>query len=558
MTKIRVGYIVDQGAVSHLVWDLIERSKSAQHYSIELLVVQNVASREMGGMLAKLIDFIKKRGIKKLVEKALFSVIERIERKFVGRLTPKLAVYFRRYRLDQTGIAQLQVHPQVSASGFVYRYADADLAAIRERQIDVLIRGGNGILRGGILDVCRFGILSFHHANNAVNRGAPPGFWEVYGREPSSGFIIQQMQSELDGGDVLYKGAVATSWFYVLNRTRVYAKANHFMHRLLERTGQMDSLPPAYPKTPYAFPLYLAPALGQQLAYLAKTASHLGGKVAQRLLGTSMRWSVAYQFVDNWKDAVLWRSTVIRNPPQHFLADPFVVQREGRHVCYVEDYDYVRRKGTITAYELRRDGYTSLGTVLDEDCHLSYPFLLEEGGHLYMCPETQGAREIRMYKCIDFPLRWELHRVLMRGVSAVDSSIFKVGERWWMLSNLDSAGSGDHGSELHLFHADAFDADNWTAHPHNPIVFDSQRARNGGLIQDGEEIYRVFQTQGFDQYGASMGVARITELNEMAYSEELLFAIPPKFFAGLQGTHTYSFGSGVLALDFVRLERHGK
>ena len=329
------------------------------------------------------------------------------------------------------------------------------------------------------------------------------------------------------------------------------------MHRLLERTGAANALPPAYPKMPYAYPLHRVPGLGQQFAYLCKTASHLASKVTQRLLGRSMRWGVAYQFVDNWKDAVLWRSIVIRNQPRHFLADPFVVQYEGRHVCYVEDYDYERRKGTITAYELRKDGYTALGTVLDEDCHLSYPYPLEVGGQLYMCPETQGAREIRLYKCVAFPLRWELHKVLMRGVSAVDSSIFKVGDKWWMLSNLDSTGSGDHGSELHLFHADAFDSDNWIPHPQNPVVFDSQRARNGGLIQDGGEVYRVFQAQGFDQYGASMGVARITTLSETRYEEELQFAIPPKFFAGLSGAHTYSYGGGVLAFDFVRVERHG-
>ena len=35
--------------------------------------------------------------------------------------------------------------------------------------LDILIRGGNGILRGDILTVCQNGIISFHHANNEIN-----------------------------------------------------------------------------------------------------------------------------------------------------------------------------------------------------------------------------------------------------------------------------------------------------------------------------------------------------------------------------------------------------
>ena len=40
-----------------------------------------------------------------------------------------------------------------------------------------------------ILNLNKYGILSFHHGDNRQYRGGPAGFWEVYERNNSSGFI---------------------------------------------------------------------------------------------------------------------------------------------------------------------------------------------------------------------------------------------------------------------------------------------------------------------------------------------------------------------------------
>ena len=83
---------------------------------------------------------------------------------------------------DLTGLVpgSLHVTPIVSKSGFVFRYRDDDVRAIKGLNLDLLLRCGSGILRGEILNAARFGILSFHHADNRINRGGPAGFWEVF------------------------------------------------------------------------------------------------------------------------------------------------------------------------------------------------------------------------------------------------------------------------------------------------------------------------------------------------------------------------------------------
>jgi len=537
MNKLRVGYILDEGTQSSFVHDIIRRSRSAQHYSIELLIIQKTRSP-------------KSRTINRLC----LAVIECLERIVVRRIS-KLASQYRRYPLETIEIEKLPITPQVSKSGFVYTCADEDLARIREKNLDVLLWGGGGILRGRILDLCPFGVLSFRHGDNNVNRGGPPGFWEVYFRAPCTGFVIQKLNSELDGGDVLFKGSIPTSTFFSLNQLKLTAKANVFLHLLLEKIGREGNLPRPYPKVPYAYPLYRVPSLRHQLIYLARTYLHLGKKAARKLVGREPRWGVAYQFVSDWKDAVLWRSKMIRNPANRFLADPFVVYRDGRHICYVEDYSFPEKKAAITAYEITSDGHKALGTALNEDFHLSYPFVFEADGELYMCPESTQARSIRLYRCTEFPLKWTLHKILMSNVRAVDTSIFRANNKWWMLTNLDSSDVGEHGSELHLFHADSFDSSEWTAHPQNPVVFDAARARNGGFIADGDGLFRAFQIRGFDVYGAALGVARITELTTETYREESLFTIPPAYFKNIEGTHTYSFANGLLAIDFEKVEQ---
>jgi len=554
MKTLRVGYILDEGTQSSFIHDIISRSKSAQHYSVELLIIQKTRSAKASGLFGSLGHYLKTHGLGRTLDRLGFAVIERLEKILVQRLS-RLAIHYRRFPLETIEVETLDVTPQVSKNGFVYRFTDEDLARIREKNLDLLLRGGSGILRGKILDVCPFGVLSFHHGENNVNRGGPPGFWEVYGREPCTGFVIQQLKDELDGGDVLFKGSIPTAPLYLLNQLKLSAKANVFLHKLLEKIGREGKLPQPYPKVPYAYPLYRMPNLRRQLAYVIKTTFHLGRRIVRKLVGREARWAVAYQFVGDWKNAVLWRSKVIKNPPNRFLADPFVVYRDGRYVCFVEDYYYAEKKGDVAAYEITSDGYKELGTALREDFHLSYPFLLEADGELYMCPETAQANAIRLYKCTEFPLKWALHKVLMANIGAADTTIFKANDRWWMLTNIDSSDVADHGSELHLFYADSFDSSEWTAHPQNPVVFDAARARNGGFIADGDGLFRAFQIPGFDIYGAALGIAHITELTTTTYREEPLFKVPPAFFEGLEGTHSYSFSNGLLAIDFERIER---
>jgi hypothetical protein len=246
----------------------------------------------------------------------------------------------------------------------------------------------------------------------------------------------------------------------------------------------------------------------------------------------------------------MWRSIEIENPHRHFLADPFVVTKEGRHYCFVEDYSYKVGRANIAVYELEERGAKRLGTALAEPYHLSFPYIFHYEGQLYMCPETAENSEIRVYRCLDFPLRWQLEEVIMKNIRAADTILFEKDGRWWMLTNLDAVGDGDYSSELWIFYADSPLATEWKPHALNPVMIDASHGRNGGMFKHEDKFYRVSQGQGFDFYGRRSFVSEIEVLTPTSYRENRVAAITPDFKPGAKGTHHLHSNGSVTVFDY--------
>ena len=552
--KKKVAILIDSTQVSKQIHNLLQLSLKSNNYEITTLIVNNTDKND-GNIISKIFSYINRRGLLKFLSATVFKIICKIESLYLKKLG-KFSTLYDKYKLFENQYEVISVKPLVSKSGFKYRYEKPDIEKIKNAKLDLLIFAGNFILQGEILTVCPNGIISIHHADNDINRDSPPGFWEVYERNPRTGFIIQRLKEELDGGDVLYKGFVTTSWFYSLNLAKLYEISNHFFHSVIDDITSDKPLLSVQKKSPYSFPLYTKPSVSQSLLYLMKTTTILLKKILMKISGKSYRWSVAYQFVDSWRDVALWRSTKIPNPKNRFLADPFVIYRNGEHYCFVEDYDYAIKRGNISVYKITSGSNEELGVALIEDFHLSYPYLFEFKDELYMCPETSEKHEIRIYKCVDFPLKWVFHKTIMKDVSAADTAIFPYEDKWWMFTNIDKSPEGAKDCQLHIFHGEDPLTEHWTPHDKNPIIFDSLRARNGGLIIDNRSTYRTYQRQGFDMYGEALGVAKVNKLTTSEYSEEVLFEIEPRFFKNIKGTHTYNFDKGLLVFDYVEITKN--
>jgi hypothetical protein len=415
--------------------------------------------------------------------------------------------------------------------------SDEDAAGIRALGLDLLISCGSGRPRGAILRASRLGVVSFLHG----------AFWDCYHRRPQTRFVIQRLSEAPDSGEVLAGGSFRTRFYYSLNQANLCKKAVTHLKNLLRKVATTGELPPAQ-RMPAPQTLSRHPSVAQCAVYGCKLAKRISIKAAARMPALRERFGISV-LRGTWDQAISRRSAAASPSRERYWADPFLHTRGGRTFCFVEDLAQNTEKGHITALELVGTRIVEHGIALQEPFHLSFPFLFEYQGELYMCPESSASRQIRVYRCTGFPLQWKLAGTLMDDVSAVDTLLFLRGGRWWMLTNIDESETGDHCSELYLFSADSPLSTTWLPHRHNPIRVDSIGGRNGGLIVDGERLLRLGQCQGFDQYGQSLRVYEIKEVSESRYAEELVAEIKPDFRKGIVGTHHLSTDGRTTVID---------
>lgn len=540
----RIALLVNDVRVSRLVADLVDWA--AAEPDIELCALVLHPHREDGGA-RKFVRTARRAGLYAALSKIAYTLLQKLELKLL--VPARQRALYRSVDIGTRVATQVRLNPDISASGAVHRFGGDDVAKVRALDADLLIRTGTGILKGEILSAARHGVLSLHHGDNRINRGGPPGFWEVKERQPATGFIIQRLEAELDGGEVVCRGSFLTQMFFMRNQAALYERAHFYLKQTIRKV--LEGRATAEERLLYAHPLYRSPRLHAILAYVLKTAG-LGGRLAlRRLTGRTRRWGVSF-VSGSWRRAVLWKGRRIPNPPGRFLADPFAIEEAGRHHIFVEDYSYREKRAAIAVYRIEPDrSATRLGMALEEPFHLSFPFLFRHEGALFMIPESAEAREIRLYRCTDFPLGWTLHQVLMADVRAVDTLVFARDGRWWLLGNINPIGHGGNDGELQLFHA-ASPFGPWTPHPANPVVFDAMKGRNGGLLADDGGLYRVCQRPGFHLYGKSAAIYRIETLTPDAYAETLVQEVGPFYRRGLEGLHHLHQDEGLLVFDHVR------
>ena len=541
-SKIKIGFIVDDEVVQNHIYELIsECHKDHTHFDAPVLLVQSLINQ-------------KKKSSYEVVKNFLLRVINRLEI-FLVRTKENHENYRKKFSLKNFGLKKVVITPEISKSGYVYRFKNEDLKNLRELNLDVMIRCGSGILKGEILNICKHGIISLHHGDNKKYRGGPPGFWEVYDNQDSSGFIIQRLTDELDGGYVLKRGNIQTKSFWNLNTSNLFNKTNAILLNLLRNLNSQnveheDSLLAIYDSH-----IYKAPSLKQIIKYIFNT--YVGAalnKISNATLVLKQKdvWEISYGRMGN-NGISLFKSKKIENPKNRFLADPFIINHNGRNICFVEDYSFLSSRGSISALEIiDGENYSFLGNVIMEDFHLSFPYVFKINNNIYMVPESSENNDIRLYECEDFPMQWKLKKIIKDNISAVDSMIFKHDSIWYLLTNICSSDIGDYSSELHLFSSSDPLTNPFLPAECNPVIFNSENGRNGGLFKIKNEIYRVSQCQGKAHYGKSFTINRIRKISPNQYEEECIETVKPNFYKGIISTHHFHCNENFYVIDHLK------
>jgi hypothetical protein len=299
----------------------------------------------------------------------------------------------------------------------------------------------------------------------------------------------------------------------------------------------------------------------------AKETEEGQGSLAAALGLPRMAWRTALALADRISIHDQWRVLVTERferpadvrsyaswsamvpPPGVMWADPFVKVVDGRTCVFVEEVTASIGRGSIVCLDYRNGVTSRLGTVIEQPYHLSYPFLLEFEGALYMLPESSEDRALHVWRCIEYPMRWEKVATMMEGISIADCTIFEHEGRWWLFGNPDRLGVGIHTSELHIFSSDNPIHGRWEPHRLNPVLVDDANARMAGtvtLIEGG--LYRFAQGSG-RYYGETLEVRRIKRLSMSEYDEERVELVEPDRKAWGIGIHHFSRDGRTAVVD---------
>jgi hypothetical protein len=541
---LRVGVLLDSFNQPAWVEKVIQTIQSCDFAQIQLVVLNDSFEKNRKSFRVKLWKNQRYIG---------YRIYSRLDN-FFFRLKPDA---FARVNLEKilTGCRILNISP--IEKKFSTYFPDEALAAISELQPDVMLRFGFGILRGEILKIPKYGIWSYHHGDNNVNRGGPPGFWEVMKNEPATGSVLQILTEDLDAGRVIYRSYARTDKRSVKrNKNNYYWKSAQFVIRKLRDLScegpdalRQDACSPVC--QPYSHPLYRNPTNSQ---ILQSAGSLVIRNVSDKCvdLYKIKQWYLAYRFhpSSSIPDTSFYRFKELMPPKDRYWADPFPLKHQENIFVFIEEFLYGTKKGHISVLELKANGSSSRPVkILEEKHHLSYPFIFHWNGCYYMIPEAGGSKRLDLYRCTEFPGKWEHEKTLLEGKSIVDATIVQIEDTWWMFANIAVEGASTF-DELHLFYSES-PLGPWKAHRKNPVKSDCRSSRPAGnLFRFGDAFYRPAQDCSV-RYGYAISLNKIIQMNQDNYQEIEVSKIYPKWKNNLLATHTINSISDLTIIDVM-------
>jgi hypothetical protein len=291
---------------------------------------------------------------------------------------------------------------------------------------------------------------------------------------------------------------------------------------------------------------------GSEITHIAASVSAKAVSLLKKLCGRGHEWGIAWReargdpLSGHPSDTELTFQRIANNTSSYF-ADPFILARNGRHYLFAEEYFYDSDRGVISVMEIE-DG-RAIGpsrVVLDRPYHLSYPFVFERDGDVYMMPETGDANRVEVYRAERFPDRWTLHATLIDNIAAYDATLFEHDGRQWLFMTTGGWQSSTWDT-LEIYHADRLEG-TWAPLAGNPALIDPDGARPGGaMYRDNGAIWRPAQDCR-EIYGGALALCRIGELSLQGFRQTVVSHLVPAS-RSISGVHTLNSANGIETVD---------
>ena len=535
--KIKIGILVENSFLAPHNQELIKWINNNNKFEVKYIL--NLKKEKSSKFRINLLGYLHKK---------LLNFETYINKRIIN-----LDILYDKFELDPYKLTFIDINlEKVNPKKNRFVIDSSNIKKIKGLNLDLIYRANDCILDGEILNLSKYGILSFHYGENNSLRDRVAGFWEVYNKKVKTDFIIKKLNSSIDADSIIYEGNIRTGINFDRNQKMLLKSSVTSFKNLLNYIYDNKKLPPIIISKKYNQNFLIEPKFFVIIIYFFKTYIPLILRfIEHRILRRKHIWNVAFNNKE-FKYNNVRDSTIIKNPKNKFTADPFLFSHNGNNYIFAEEYNLLKSRGSIVVYKIDGKKYQRLGICLKENFHLSFPFLFSYNSEIYMCPETQENKDIRIYKSKNFPLEWDLCKIIKKNISAVDHLIFQKDKLWWLFTNIDLTKQVENfESNLSIFYSKEGPlTDNWIPHSLNPIFSDCMKGRNGGFIKNDNRFYRVNQVPGYNIYGKELIINEIIKLNESEYQESYHSNIEPNFFKNIFATHHQHSLNKYTTIDF--------
>lgn len=403
-------------------------------------------------------------------------------------------------------------------------FESQDIEVLKMTKLDIILNLGISKVAGVILDLVPYGILTISYNNRSLARKEALSFWELLKKSSTLEITIRQKKTNTMEGAVLGRAYFNPHWSLVRSDNiivegsvsllskilRNLSRGIHFKNEIItqsisepERIGFMDVVK-------YCFGFYII----------------LFKKVLKEFNSLFFGWKyqcwTLFLGKGEFLNTDLSNPRPIELPKNEFWADPFLFKYQGKTYVFFEAYCYKAKKGKISCGLIENEEIINVQDVLDLDYHLSYPFVFEESGEIYLMPETLENKRLEVYKCVRFPDKWELYTTAFEDEMVADAFFYNDSlKQKWLFVNKRPIKSLPINSELYIYRVDSTKLEALEPHAQNPVIIDSRIARNGGAIFGYKnEIYRPSQRNVDGVYGKALNINKILKLTIDEYIEE--------------------------------------
>lgn len=256
----------------------------------------------------------------------------------------------------------------------------------------------------------------------------------------------------------------------------------------------------------------------------------------------------AHSFPENTLDILNNSKAQLLDKKYTFQADPFIIEKEEKLYVFYEAFSFLNSKGILRCRVLNPNleeiEDVKLEGFDDLNCHLSFPFLFNLDGNLFMIPESSERKEVILFQSTAFPTRWEKVKVLIPDAEFTDNIFFTLDNACYLISTTLDNEMVIHTAETIL--------GEWKKITPSLKLCNLHHRGAGTPYFINNKNYILTQECNAEIYGKSVFIKELINLTPQNFEEKLVANISPTINQSV-GIHTLNFSNSYIVYDTKNL-----